>query len=559
MLLSLSHVSKFYGDRQVLSDVTFSLYRGDHVGLVGANGSGKSTLLKIIVGMVQADGGDVTTALGINIGYLPQTLAAAEHQSVSALLAEAVSEIHCLEVQMRQLERQMTEPDVDLDKILAAYATVTEQFELRGGYDLAHRTDLVLTGLAVADIERNRPISTLSGGEKTRLCLAALLLGMPDLLLLDEPTNHLDLAALLWLEEYLQNYTGGVLVVSHDRHFLNQTVQTILEVDEHHGQVTSYTGNYDSYAEIKAQARRAWVDAYEAQQAEIHELREVIKGKARQVSHNRPARDKDKFLKNFKRERVETAVSRNVSNAEERLRRIEADPVPEPPQPLQINPTFDPQQITGRSPLSVSGLHKAFAGRVVLKNVSFALSPQSRVVITGANGTGKSTLLRILAGQEEAETGSVTLPASVVLGYLDQEQEALDNDLTLFEAYRQGLDGHFEELKAALLRYHLFTWPELMKPVRTLSIGQKRKLQLARLMATGANLLLLDEPTNHISFDVLEEFEAALLAFPGPVLAVSHDRRFIERFADEVWTLENGELKRSPLKAPEPQLSFHEI
>ncbi len=547
MYLSISNLSKFYGERQVLKDVSLMLYAGDHVGLVGANGAGKSTLIKILVGEVSADSGQITRMNDLEIGYLPQTLNDAADKTMDALIQESLGSLHALEARLRDLERQMTQEGADLDAVMSAYAETTERFERRGGYEIKHRLEIVLSGLEVADIDRTRRVATLSGGEKTRVCLAALLLRSPDLLLLDEPTNHLDFAALEWLEGYLAGYKGGLLVVSHDRHFLNQTVTSILEVDEHSGEVRQYTGNYDGYAALKALERVKWIEDYAAQQEEIVELRRVIKGKARQVAHNRPPRDGDKFIKNFKRERVETAIARNVASAEERLRRIEADPIPEPPDRLMINPDFDPRTLNSASPLTASRIGKRYGAHTILDDVSFALSAQSRVVIVGPNGAGKTTLLRILAGLSTADEGEVIKAGSVGIGYLDQEQETLDNEnATLFEFYRQGLTGHFEELKAALLRYHLFTWPDLMKPVRTLSIGQKRKLQIARLIATGANLLLLDEPTNHISFDVLEEFEQALIDFPGPVLAVSHDRRFIQRFADEVWEVREGRLIRYP-------------
>jgi macrolide transport system ATP-binding/permease protein len=544
MLLTVTQLSKFYGDRQVLRDVSFTLDNGQHRGLVGANGAGKSTLLKAIVGEFSPDGGSVSLARDAEVGYLPQTLAEAADKSVDELLHESLAAVYQLEKRMRELERAMTRANGDLAGVLADYTEVSECFERRGGYDLAHRLEIVLSGLDVADIDRSRPVATLSGGEKTRVCLAALLLRAPDLLLLDEPTNHLDFAAMEWLEAYLQSYPGGLLIVSHDRHFLNRTVTAILEVDEHSGQVKQYAGDYDAYAGAKVLERRHWAEAYAAQQEEIIELRQMIKGKARQVAHNRPPRDNDKYIKNFKRERIDTAVARNVSAAEEKLRRIEADPIPKPPDKLTISPDFDPRRLTSGSPLAVSGLSKAFGDTTVLDDVTFALGPRSRVVIVGPNGAGKSTLLRILTGVEQADDGSITMAGSVVVGHLDQEQESLDNDATLFDVYCQGRTGHFEELKAELLKYGLFTWPDLFKQVATLSIGQKRKLQIARLIATGANLLLLDEPTNHISFDVLEAFEEALLDFPGPVLAISHDRRFIERFADEVWELNDAKMRR---------------
>jgi macrolide transport system ATP-binding/permease protein len=270
----------------------------------------------------------------------------------------------------------------------------------------------------------------------------------------------------------------------------------------------------------------------------------MIKSTARQVAHNRPPRDGDKFLAYFKEQRVAAAISRNVHSAEERLRRIEEEPIPRPPRELKINPDFDPQALVSRAPLAASGLEMSYGMHMVLHDIAFALNPDSRVVLLGPNGAGKSTLIRILAGHLAPQAGTIDVAASVVVGYLDQEQETLAAAGTLFDAYRAEGSGDWEEMKAELLGYGLFTWPELLKPVSALSVGQKRKLQIACLIAARANLLLLDEPTNHISLDVLEEFEQALLDFPGPILAVSHDRRFIERFAREIWEVQDGSIRR---------------
>jgi macrolide transport system ATP-binding/permease protein len=295
---------------------------------------------------------------------------------------------------------------------------------------------------------------------------------------------------------------------------------------------------------MKAREKAKRVEEYWAQQEEIWELRRIIKGKARQVAHNRPPRDGDKFLAYFKSERVATAIARNVHAAEEKLRRLEENPIPKPPTPLSLNPDFRPQDLVSRSPLIATGISKCYGERAVLDGIDLSLSPGTRAILVGPNGAGKSTLLRILAGIEKPDDGQIETAASVSVGYLDQEQETLPAEGTLFEVYRNGRIGEWEEIKAELLRYGLFIYPDLLKPVTTLSVGQKRKLQIARLIAAKANLLLLDEPTNHISFDVLEEVEAALLAFPGPILAASHDRRFIRRFANEIWHLRAGKLRR---------------
>ncbi|MCC6455023.1 MAG: ABC-F type ribosomal protection protein [Caldilineaceae bacterium] len=545
MLLSVEQISKAYGDNQVLNQVTFALNPGQKLGLVGANGVGKSTLLKIVVGEIEADGGKVALAPGTRLGYLPQVLNDADALTVDQLIMASLAELQQLEMRLRELETAMASANGNLDALLADYGEVSEQFERRGGYDLEHRRETILAGLQIEHIDRARRVGTLSGGEKSRVGLAALLLQEPDLLLLDEPTNHLDFLALTWLEGYLHDFRGGLLAVSHDRHFLNQTVGAIVEIDEHSKEAKLYNGSYDFYAQVKAQERIKWEESYWAQQEEIWELRKVIKLKARQVGHsNRAPRDNDKYIVYFKSQRVDDAVARNLRAAEEKLRRIEEDPIPKPPRPLEINPTFDPAALVSRIPLLASELHKRYGQQVILDSISLAVDASSRVVIIGPNGAGKSTLLRILAGVEQADQGSVTRAPSVVLGYLDQEQQTLAPQQSVFESFHAGRAGDYEEFKAELLGYGLFTYPELAKPVGALSVGQKRKLQLALLLAERANLLLLDEPTNHISLDVLEEFEQALSNFDGPVIAVSHDRRFIQRFAREIWELQEGKLIR---------------
>ena len=544
MLLSVNQLSKAYGDHQVLNQVTLTLAAGQKVGLVGANGVGKSTLLKIIMGELPADSGSWQVAPGIDLGYLPQVLAAADQLTIDQFLDFTLGNLRQLERRLRALEQAMAQSGDDLARVLVEYGALSEEFERRQGYDLEHRVAEVFAGLQISQLDPQRPLASLSGGEKSRVGLAGLLLRSPDLLLLDEPTNHLDFAALAWLEDYLQRFKGALLVVSHDRQFLNATVSSIIEIDEYSKQARLYSGNYDFFATVKRQERAKWVEQYWAQQEEIWQLRKLIKSEARQVGHNRPARDNDKFLYNFKGGRVADAVSRNVRSAEEKLRRLEEEPIPKPPSELTINPEFDPQALVSKTPLVVSEVSKRYAAHTVLDSVSCGVAPDSRIVIVGPNGAGKSTLLKIMAGVMQPDGGQIFSAASVVAGYLDQEQETLETDGDLFTAYCQGRSGDWEELKAELLQYGLFTWPDLLKPVAALSVGQQRKLQLARLLARRANLLLLDEPTNHISLDVLEEFERALLAFPGPIVAVSHDRRFIERFAKEIWEVDEGHLRR---------------
>lgn len=544
MLLTIDNISKSYGDHRVLNNVSFSLPPGQKLGLVGANGVGKSTLLKIIIGEIEADGGSIQLANGAEIGYLAQAMNDAEMLTITELVDKMLGNLRTIERRLRQLEGAMASSGDDLDEILTEYSALTDQFERRGGYELNHRLDQVFAGLGIARLERNRVIGTLSGGEKARVGLAALLLQAPDLLLLDEPTNHLDFAALAWLEEYLQKYHGTVLLVSHDRQFLNATVMTIVEIQEHDREAKVYHGNYDFYAQVKMQEREKWIETYWAQQEEIRELRKLMKSKAHTNPFARAPRDNDKFAYTFKAETLQKSLSRDIRSAEEKLRRIEEDPIPKPPSALKINPDFDPQGLTTKTPITVIDVSKRYGNQCVLDHVTCAVEPTSRIVIIGPNGAGKSTLLKIMADELKSDTGTVDIAASVVLGHLDQEQETLVTEGTLFDVYRDGRIGDPEEIKAELLGYGLFMWPDLGKSAAVLSVGQKRKLQIAGLIAQQANLLLLDEPTNHISLDVVEEFEKALLDFPGPVVAISHDRRFIERFANEIWEMHDGQLRR---------------
>ncbi len=540
MLLTLDHLSKFYGDRQVLDDVSLALGSGQRIGLVGANGVGKSTLLKIAAGAVEPDVGSVMLASGVRLGYLPQTLDVPGEQTITAVLDTALGDLHALEAHLHDLEARMATDD-DLDGIMAAYGEALERFERQGGYDLDHHQERVVIGLGLDHLPRTRTVGSLSGGERSRLGLAALLLQAPDLLLLDEPTNHLDLAALTWLEDTLAAWRGALLVVSHDRAFLNRTVNVIVEIDEHTHAAVRYTGDYDAYLRAKAQARRRWEEDYARQQEEIRALRLEMNTTARSVGHNRPM-DGDKLLRFHKKTRVQITVARRMNSAEEKLRRIEENPVPEPPEPLRFDPDFDPQDLKSHWPLTASGLGRRFGARWVLRDVTFALGPRSRIVLTGPNGAGKSTLLRLLAGIDAPDEGSVTINPQVRVGYLDQGQPFAETDRSLLEVYRDGTPGEEQHAITDLLASGLFRYEELRQPVRELSSGQQRKLQIARLIAARANLLLLDEPTNTVSFDVLEALEDALRAFPGPVIAASHDRRFIERFGGEVWALDEGRL-----------------
>ncbi len=547
-MLRLQGISKTYGANLILKDMSLTAAAGQRLGLVGANGAGKSTLLKVAAGEVEPDSGTIALDPDETLGYLPQIMTGIEYQTLDSMIRDSLAELREIEARMRALETAMAVPAGDVSGALDEYGDLADQFERRGGYDLDHRIDLVIEGLGIAHLPRDQQMSTLSGGEKTRAALAALLLRQPDVLLLDEPTNHLDAAALEWLEGYLAAYPGAAVIVSHDREFLNRTVNVIIEIDEFSHESKRYTGDYDAYRRAKTLERAAWEEMFWAEQDEIKLLRRAMKTTARQVGHNKPFTGGDRMAYDAKGARVEHQVSRNIRNAEERLRRIEENPTPRPPLPLTIRTAFDPHALNNRIALVVSNVSKRYGDRVILDGVNFTLTHGERAVIVAPNGAGKTTLARIIAGDEHADSGEVITAGSAAIGYLDQEGSAMLSDRTVLETYRTfpNVSPDEEIAKAELMRFGLFTYPDLLKRVSDLSAGQRRKLQLARLIAARANLLILDEPTNHLSFDALEAFESALDDFDGAVLAVSHDRRFIERIRShprgQCWKLEQGKL-----------------
>lgn len=548
-ILIVTNISKSYGMHVILSDVSLMLGQGQRVGLVGANGVGKSTLLKIIIGEIEADSGTVYLAPDRTLGYIAQAIETTDDETLQGLIDRSQSRLLKLEAQMRALESAMSTVSGEaLEALMGEYGEIADRFERYGGYEMDYRVDEVLNGLGVAHIERTRLFSTLSGGEKSRVGLAMLLLESPDVLLLDEPANHLDFTALAWLEGYLRAYRGGVLVVSHDRQFLNNTVQAIIEIDEHTHHSKRYTGNYDAYHQAKQHERHKWQINYAAQQEEIKELRLQVKETARRNDNYRAHTDGDKFVLYKKQQTHDSTVSKRIRSAEEKLRRIMEDPIPRPPEDLRFLAEFDPRAFGGRFPVAAYHLSKRFGDRGILNDISFTLGTGSRVVLVGPNGTGKSTLLKILAGRMAADAGTVELHPAAVIGYLDQEDDGLKQNATLFEAFADGLNIPDQQLKAQLITMGLFHYEEFDKPVGGLSKGQQHKLQIARLIAMRANVLILDEPTNYVSFDVLESFEAALRDFTGVVITASHDRRFIEQFGGEVWTLEDGELITSTVQ-----------
>ncbi len=549
MLLTIRNISKTYGIHTVLDTLSFTINSMERVGIVGPNGVGKSTLLRLLVGQEEADTGTILYGPGVDFGYLAQTTPDFYGHTIEDLIFASVGDLKQLEERMRYLEGAMaTASEGQLAALLAEYNTAATKYQDRGGYDIDYKIDSVMSGLHLTYLLRTQQMETLSGGEKARVGLATLLLRSPDILLLDEPTNHLDFASMEWLENYISHYPGAVLMASHDRQFLNRTVNRIFEISEHSHHLTEYPGNYDAYTQAKEKERKKWEEDYERQQEEIKELRRRVKVTGRQIGHsNRSSRDNDKFARHFFEQNVQSAVSSTIRAAQVQLERIETNPIPKPPELLRVNSHFQTEPIQSQIVVRISLLTKHFGSRRVLEDLNMMISAQARIMLVGPNGAGKTTLLRLITGQEKPDAGEIQLAPGARIGYLAQEPEALDLDKTVIETYRYGQVGYEGEFVGRLLGYGLFAIEDMQKKVGQLSIGQRRKLEIARLMAASPNILLLDEPTNYISLDVLEAFETAIATFEGPVIVISHDRWFIQRFKGERWELKNGRLVQNGL------------
>jgi macrolide transport system ATP-binding/permease protein len=544
MLLTVRNLTKSYGAIRVLSGISFVINAHDRIGVVGPNGVGKSTLLRLLTRQEEADSGKFAYAPTVEYGYLPQATPDFAGSTIDDLIQESVGGLRQLEQRMRQMESFMSNaPEEQLPALLDEYSTVSIHFQERGGYELDYQIERVMAGLHLDYLPRTRIVQTLSGGEKARVGLATLLLCSPDVLLLDEPTNHLDFASMEWLERYLSTYHGAALVVSHDRQFLNRAINQIFEIDEHKHQLRSYTGNYDAYVQIKASERTKWEEEYEQQQEELHELRKRARELRQQASRTSfgPARDGDKMARFGHMQKAQNASSSKLHAVEMRLERIEADPIPKPPELLQVNAHFNGEGIASQIVISLAQVGKSFGSRNLFQNIDLTLGAKTHLLLTGPNGAGKTTLLKLMQGLTMPNEGEMRVAPGARIGYLPQDP-ALDLEKTVIETYRYDQVGYEGEFIGRLIGYGLFRLEDMHKKVGQLSLGQRRKLEIARLMAWSPNVLLLDEPTNYISLDVLESFEASILAFPGPVIAISHDRWFIQRFSGELWELRDGQL-----------------
>jgi ATP-binding cassette, subfamily F, member 3 len=554
-MLQVHGLHKSFGAATILRDITFLVNPGEHVGLIGPNGSGKSTLLRIIVGEDQPDAGFVArTPPSLVIGYLPQSFEADLARTVGEVVAAAQADFVAAERELQQAADALAVAQ-DMDTALRRYDEALARFEALGGYERERRAAMVLGGLALGDIPPETPLATLSGGQKTRLGLATLLLGAPDLLVLDEPTNHLDVEALAWLEGFVREYPGAVLIVSHDREFLDQTATRMLYLDPEKHTITSYAGNYSDFAAAREQERAAHLAAWQDQQLYIQEVEADIrrvKGLAQNIQ-NGPKRGRDYHG------RISAKVARIGQTRERKLERYLAadERVEKPRQRWGLRLDFGPPPPGGRAVLRVeevafdyeqpSPLLPVSSSPLLLEAVSFDLQYGERVALIGPNGAGKTTLLRLIEGKLQPLAGTIKLGANVRLGVLAQEHETLDPARTVLETVLR--ERPMSETEARnFLHMFLFGGDAVFRPVGVCSLGERSRLQLALLVLRGCNLLLLDEPLNHLDIDGREHFEAALDAFEGTVVAVSHDRAFVRHFAERVLLVENGRVRETELQ-----------
>ena len=521
ILLSLQGVKKSFGTNEVLRDASLVLQDGQRMGLVGVNGCGKSTLMKIIAGLETADGGAITMQKGLKLGYLAQQGEVGEGRTVLEELESVFEPVVEMERQLRALEEQMADVGHDetlLRRLGSQYDQLTRDFERANGYGWRSTVQGVLAGLGFRKEQQGQLASLLSGGERTRLCLGRMLLTEPDLLLLDEPTNHLDLKSIAWLENYLRTDRGAVLLISHDRYFMDHVCDRMCELLL--GATECYDGNYTSYMAQRAERFEIRMKAYELQQKEIARQEAII---ARYRQFNR-----EKSIK--------LAESR-----EKRLEKIERLEKPQDESAIRFR--FDIRRRTGEDVMMVEELSKGYDGRTLFEHVKLHLRAGDRVALIGDNGVGKSTLFKCLIGEEKPDSGTVRMGSGVDIGYYDQHQAHLHPEKTVLDEVWDDFRRLDQTEVRGALGLFLFTGDEELMPVSTLSGGEKGRVALTKLMLRKDNVLLLDEPTNHLDMDSREVLESALADFPGTILAISHDRYFINRFATKVCVLEEGGIK----------------
>lgn len=514
MILSCSHINKSFGTDSILTDCSFHIEEHEKAAVIGINGAGKSTLLKIIVGELPADSGEVTFAKDTTVGYLSQHQALTTDKTIFDELLSVKQNIIDLEKNIRSLEEKMKDAEGEaLESLLSQYTRLNHEFELENGYAYKSEITGVLKGLGFCEEDFSLKINTLSGGQKTRVALGKLLLSKPDIILLDEPTNHLDMASISWLENYLLSYDGSVIIVAHDRYFLDKIVTKVIELDN--SRATVFSGNYTDYAAKKAILRNMKLKEYLNQQREIKHQEEVITK-----------------LKQFNREK-------SIKRAESREKMLEKIERVDKPTEIndKMNIRLDPKVVSGSDVLTVKGLSKSFDSTTLFSGLDFEIKRGERVALIGSNGTGKTTILKIINGLIPADYGEITLGSKVSIGYYDQEHHVLNPDKTLFEEIQDTYpDLNNTQIRNTLAAF-LFTGDDVFKYIRELSGGERGRVSLAKLMLSNANFLILDEPTNHLDIVSKEILENALNSYTGTVLYVSHDRYFINTTATRIMEL----------------------
>ena len=516
MILSCQGISKSFGEKVILNDASFHIEEREKAALIGNNGAGKTTLLRIIMNEISADSGQVVLMKDKKIGYLAQYQDVSGHRTVYEELLTTKQYIIDMEDRMRAIEVQMKNASgEELDRLMNTYTRLTHEFELENGY--AYKSELmgVLKGLGFTDEDFAKQVETLSGGQKTRVALGKLLISKPDILLLDEPTNHLDMESISWLETYLLNYPGAVFIVSHDRYFLDKVVTKVIEIDA--AQVRMYSGNYSAYAEKKAQLRDAQYKAYLNQQRDIkHQEAVIVK------------------LKSFNREKS----IRRAESREKMLGKIQRIEKPTEVQ-SQMRLSLEPRVVSGNDVLTVEELSKSFPEQTLFTDISFQIKRGERVALIGNNGTGKTTMLKILNDLIPADSGTFSLGSKVQIGYYDQEHHVLHAEKTIFEEISDTYPTLTETEIRNMLAAFLFTGDDVFKVISSLSGGERGRVSLAKLMLSEANFLILDEPTNHLDIASKEILEEALNSYTGTVFYVSHDRYFINQTATRILELTN--------------------